>query len=346
MGINRLILKSMTIEPTEFFLSRSSLALGESFMDKWWDCEDLAGLFNVILQNQLVIKDSLLENHSLLLRSLFFNLQSRSRARQVAVEHYDLGDDLYTAMLDSRMVYTAAVWDGVETLDAAQEQKLELLCRKLGLQKGDRVLDIGCGWGSFMKYAVEKYGVTCVGITVSEGQTALGRKICAGLPIEFIIKDYREYSDLHGFDHIVSVEMIEAVGVKNFRTYFKKVHELLKPKGRFVLQAIGNQKQVSVADPWIDKYIFRNGILPSLNQLEDSMRDLFIFEHLENIGPDYDRTLMAWWYNFHSSYGKLSENNKTYNERFYRMWKYYLQACAALFRSRTTQDWQIVFTKK
>lgn len=327
------------------FLSHNSLAIGETFMDKKWDCDDLAGLYTKILKRKLQIKKNLLSDPKLFLRTAFSNLQAGIKAFEVGEQHYDLGNDLYEAMLDRRMVYTSAIYDGAYDLDSAQEIKLERICRKLGLKRGDRVLDIGCGWGSFMKYAAQKYGVSCVGLTVSKEQTAWGRKSCEGLPIEFVITDYRDYVDEEKFDHIVSIEMIEAVGQKNLRTYFKKANELLKDGGTFMLQAIISPKRIPVADPWIDKYIFPNGVLVSPHQLEKHTRGLFHFADLRDIGPDYDPTLMAWWQNFDIAYEELRKQNERYDERFYRMWKYYLQMCAALFRSRELQDWQLLLRK-
>ncbi|MEM9336853.1 MAG: cyclopropane fatty acyl phospholipid synthase [Patescibacteria group bacterium] len=327
--------------------SGGTLAIGKAFMDNWWECEDLASLVaRVYLDGDFERKIVAYDEWPLLIKGLFFNLQSRARAYMVAHDHYDIGNDLYQAMLDERMVYTSAMWSGVTTLEAAQEQKLEALCQKMGLKAGDRILDIGCGWGSLMQFAAERYGVMCVGLTVSKEQKALGEERCQGLPVEFVLTDYREYVDETGFDHIVSVEMLEAVGPKNFKTYFNKVHELLKPGGRFVLQTIGLQTPARPAgDLWIDRYIFPNGILPSLSQLESHTRKLFTWEHLENIGPDYDPTLMAWWERFDKAYGELSQRNPKYDQRFYRMWKFYLQSCAGLFRARAVQDWQIVFRK-
>ncbi len=323
-------------------LGGGSLALGESFMDGWWDVEDLAGLIDKVyrakLYSELVSFDAL----PLIIRGIFQNLQSRARAFSVAHAHYDLGDDLYTAMLDARMVYTSGIWAGVDTLEAAQEQKMERLCTLVGLEAGDRVLDIGCGWGSFMKYAAEKHGATATGLTVSVGQTALGEKLCEGLPVEFVITDYRDYEPKEKFDHVVSVEMIEAVGAKNLRTYFKKARAVLKDDGYFGLQAIMSLDPKPVPDVWIDRYIFPNGILPSLPQIEKATRGLFVIESMENYASDYDKTLMEWWRRFDAAYADLSAKNPAYDERFYRMWKFYLQGCAGLFRANQAQVCQLL----
>lgn len=319
-----------------------SLALGETFMEGMWDVEDLAGLVDLVYRarvyQDLVSFDAL----PLIIRGIFQNLQSRARSFGVAHAHYDLGNDLYTKMLDARMVYTSGIWDGVDTLEAAQEQKLERLCSRIGLESGDRVLDIGCGWGSFMKYAAERHGASTTGLTVSVGQTELAKEMCAGLPVEFVIADYRDYTNTEKFDHVVSIEMIEAVGAKNLRTYFQKAHSLLKPDGLFGLQAIMGLDPKPVPDVWIDRYIFPNGILPSLNQIEKAIRGLFVIESLENYADDYDKTLMEWWRRFDNSYEQLKTENPKYNETFYRMWKFYLQGCAGLFRADEVQVCQII----
>lgn len=329
----------------DIFLSRNSLALGESYMDKKWDCEDLSGMWTKVLSNKIQIRKNILTDPKLFLGTFLSNLQSRKRAFEVGEQHYDLGNDLYESTLGKSMVYTSAIYDGVDSLDEAQEQKLKRICEQLDLQPGQRILDIGCGWGSFMKYATENYGVSCVGLSVSKNQTEFGREFCAGLPVEFVVKDYRDYDDEDKFDHIVSIEMIEAVGQKNMQTYFNKVHELLKPGGRFMLQAIISRKKTPMADPWIDKYIFPNGVLVSAHQLKKHTKGLFTHEDLKDIGLDYYSTLMAWWYNFDSKYETLKTNNPKYNERFYRMWRYYLQTCAALFLTQEIHDWQLLLRK-
>jgi cyclopropane-fatty-acyl-phospholipid synthase len=323
-------------------LGGGSLALGEAFMDGWWEVEDLAGLIDRIYRAKLYRQLVSFDAWPLIVRGIFQNLQSRVRAFEVAHAHYDLGSDLYQAILDTRMVYTSGIWHGVDTLEAAQEQKLERLCARLGITAGDQVLDVGCGWGSFMKYAAERYDATVTGLTVSVGQTELGRTMCQGLPVEFVIQDYRDYTRATPFDHVVSIEMIEAVGARNLKTYFKKIRSLLKDDGFFGLQAIISLDATPVPDVWIDRYIFPNGILPSLKQIEAASRGLFAIESLENFASDYDRTLMAWWQRFEAAYPVLVQNNPVYDERFYRMWKFYLQSCAGLFRCNEVQVCQLI----
>ncbi len=327
-------------------LSQGSLGLGEAYMEGWWDTPALDQLIDRALCADLftVIRFSLPELIEIA-KAWLFNMQSRARAHHVAEAHYDLGNELYEKMLDTRMIYTCAYWDTpqgrVTTLDEAQEAKLDLICRKLGLKKGDRVLDIGCGWGGFAEYAATKYGATVVGITVSKEQLELARERCKGLPIELRLQDYRTLNEK--FDHIVSIEMFEAVGYKNFREYFDVAAHCLKDDGLFLLQTIGNHTSVITGDPWLEKYIFPNGMLPSLAQITKAVEGLFIVEEVHNFGADYDATLMAWFDNFNTAWPELREK---YGEKFYRMWKFYLLICAGMFRARFISDWQIVFSKK
>lgn len=320
------------------------LAFGESFMDGWWDVDDLATVVDRLRRKNRY--DSLVgfDAWLLSLHGRLVNLQSRARSFAVGERHYDLGNDLYTAMLGNQMAYSCAAWDGTGTLEEAQERKFEMICEKLGLKAGDRILDIGCGWGSFMNYAAKHHGVRCVGLTVSAEQAEFGKRACAGLPIEFAISDYRAYRTREPFDHLVSIEMFEAVGPKNMRAYFVAAARLLKPSGRFFFQTSGSLDAVPTQNAWLHKHIFPNGILPSLPQIERSSRGLFRIDELTNIGPSYDLILHEWWRRFDAAYETLTKNDPKYDERFYRMWKFYLLGCAGFFRSGVGQDWQIVLS--
>jgi cyclopropane-fatty-acyl-phospholipid synthase len=322
--------------------SQGTLGLGESYMDGWWGCKHLDEFFDRVLRARLDIH--LQKNWKLIssvLLARLFNRQSKNRAFQIGEKHYDLGNDLFENMLDSRLAYSCGYWNGADTLDTAQEQKLDLICRKLGLQPGMKVLDIGCGWASFIKYAAEKYGAEVVGITVSKEQVEYGQEICKGLPVDIRLQDYRDVNEQ--FDYIVSVGMIEHVGYKNYRTYMEMVYRCLKDDGLFLLHTIGGNRSVKATDPWIDKYIFRNGMLPSIQQLGAAIEGLFIMEDWHNFSADYDRTLMSWYKNFTANWDKISAN---YSDRFYRMWEYYLLSCAGSFRARSNQLWQIVLAKR
>jgi len=325
-------------------IRNGSLGLGEAYMDGWWDVPELDQFFFRILLADLGkefrFNWSTISHY---LHATFSNLQSGSRAFVVGEAHYDLGNDLYEAMLDRRMVYTCGYWENVTTLDEAQEAKLDLVCRKIGLHKVGqpvRILDTGCGWGSFAKYAAEKYGASVVGVTVSKEQAALGQERCKGLPVEIRLQDYRDVSET--FDHIVSLGMFEHVGVKNYRVYFEVVNHCLKNDGLFLLHTIGGNRSVYTAEPWITKYIFPGGMMPSIAQIGRATEGLFVVEDVHNFGAYYDPTLIAWFKNFDAAWPSL---HAKYGDRFYRMWKYYLLACAGAFRARDLQLWQIVLSK-
>lgn len=321
--------------------SQGTLGLGEAYMDNWWEAKKLDQFFSHVLSANL--KDKITKNWRTLLlvvKNVLFNTQRFSRAFNIGQAHYDIGNDLYQIMLDKRLVYTCGYWAQADNLDQAQEAKLDLVCKKIGLKAGQKVLDIGCGWGSWAKFAAEKYGAQVVGITVSKEQVELGNKLCQGLPVEIRLQDYRDVREK--FDHIISLGMFEHVGYKNYRQYMQMVANNLKDNGLFLLHTIGGNKSSRSGDPWIDKYIFPDGMLPSIKQIATASEDLFIMEDWHNFGADYDKTLMAWFHNFSSGWDQIKSK---YGNRFYRMWKYYLLSCAALFRTRQIQLWQVVLSK-
>ncbi len=318
------------------------LGLGESYMDNWWDVQNLDEMIFRIIRADL--QNKVKRNFKIAFQLAGFyiiNMQARRRAFIIGERHYDLGNDLFQNMLDKRMNYSCAYWKDATTLDEAQENKLELICKKLYLKPGMRVLDIGCGWGAFGKYAAEKYGVEVLGITVSKEQVALGKELCKGLPVEFRLHDYREVNEK--FDSIVSVGMIEHVGHKNYKEYFQIAERNLKEDGLFLLHTIGEVRSTNATDAWTHKYIFPNGMLPSIAQLGKAIEGIFVMEDWHNIGADYDKTLMVWYDNFNNSWDKIKAK---YSERFYRMWKYFLLSSAGAFRARKKEQlWQIVLSK-
>ncbi|HYW94359.1 MAG TPA: cyclopropane fatty acyl phospholipid synthase [Bacteroidales bacterium] len=334
----------ITVHNNAFFeraLTEGELGIGESYMDGWWDAEALDETIARILRARL--HDKIKRKYTILLQASLarvFNLQSRRRAFIIGKRHYDTGNDLFTAMLDKRLNYSCAYWNNAKDLDEAQENKLDLICRKIFLEPGMKVLDIGCGWGAFGKYAAEKYKAEVTGITVSGEQIELGRKLCKGLPVEFLLKDYRDMTGQ--FDRIVSVGMIEHVGYKNYDTFFDVAGRCLKHDGLFLLHTIGSPVTTYSINPWTHKYIFPNGMLPSAAQLSEAFEDYFVMEDWHSFGAYYDLTLMAWYRNFNNAWKKLRKN---YSERFYRMWKYYLLSSAGAFRARKNQLWQIVLSK-
>ncbi len=320
-------------------LRDGTLGLGESYMDGWWDAEPLDQVMFKLASAR--IQDAFPRDLPLILSTLkarIFNLQ-RLRVREVGEKHYDIGNDLYAAMLDRRMIYSCGYWAKADTLDAAQEAKLDLVCRKIGLEKGMRVLDIGSGWGGFLQFAAERYGISGLGVTVSREQATLANERLRGLPVETRLADYMTLDGQ--FDRVVSVGMFEHVGFKNYRTYFGKVHSLLAPGGLFLLHSIGGNLSSTHGDPWAEKYIFPNGMLPSIAQIGAAIEGLFVMEDWHNFGADYDRTLMAWLNNFDAAWPQLSSR---YDTRFQRMWRYYLSVSAALFRARQINLWQVVLS--
>ncbi|MBM2766752.1 cyclopropane fatty acyl phospholipid synthase [Burkholderia anthina] len=326
--------------PTDI-LAHGNLGLGEAYMDGRWDCDHLDQFFARILRAKLDEKIHPVHLGLHALHARIMNRQTIRRAWQVGERHYDIGNDFYAAMLDRRMTYTCGFWSGgARTLDEAQEDKLDLICRKLQLTPGMRLLDIGCGWGSLMGFAAEHYGVTCVGVTISKEQAQWASERYRKLPLEFRLQDYRAIDER--FDRIASVGMFEHVGSKNYRTYMEVAHRCLTDDGLFLLHTIGKNRRGTTPDPWIDRYIFPNGELPALAEIGDAAGGLFVTEDLQNFGADYDRTLMAWHANFDAAWPRFEPR---LGERFHRMWRYYLLSCAGLFRSRETQLWQWVFSK-
>jgi cyclopropane-fatty-acyl-phospholipid synthase len=324
-------------------LTRGSLGLGESYVDGWWDCEQLDEFITRILRARL---DEQVGRAGWLWASLkarLTNLQSQQRAWQVGELHYDLGNDLYEAMLDPSMAYSCGYWPGAQTLEQAQEAKLELICQKLQLRPGMTLLDIGCGWGSLMFHAARHHGVHCVGLTISKEQAKLGSVKAQGWPVRFELADYRQFNpDGHQrFDRIASVGMFEHVGHKNYRAFFEMARRSLRDDGLFLLHTIGKNRAGAGIDPWIEKYIFPNGVLPSASEIAYYSEEDFVMEDWHNFGEDYDKTLMAWHARFEAGWPVMKDR---YGERFYRMWRYYLLCCAGTFRARDNQLWQVVLS--
>lgn len=322
-------------------LARGNLGLGETYMDGQWDCLELDEFFSRLLRSDVTdaINPASLLLHSV--RARLTNRQNQKRAWEVGERHYDLGNKFYERMLDPLMTYTCGYWKEATTLAEAQIAKLDLICRKLQLEPGMRVLDIGCGWGSFMAYAAENYDVQCVGVTISREQYEWGKRRYPNPALEFRLQDYRDIHEI--FDRIVSIGMFEHVGRKNHRTYMEVAARCLDDEGLFLLHTIGKNRRKSAPDPWIDRYIFPNGDLPSIGQIGDAADGLFVVEDMHNFGADYDRTLMAWHNNFEKAWPEFAEE---LGERFRRMWRYYLLSCAGAFRARDVQLWQWVLARK
>jgi cyclopropane-fatty-acyl-phospholipid synthase len=322
-------------------LKDKSLGLGESYMAGFWDCEALDEFFYHIitakLENRFKPSWAWRWNY---IKARVFNRQSKASSQAVIDQHYQLGNDLYEKMLDKTMAYSCGYWEKANTLDKAQIAKYDLIAKKLQLKAGMRLLDIGCGWGGFAKFVAENYKVSVVAITLSENQAEYARKVCAGLPVEIRVQDYRDLNEK--FDRVVEIGMFEHVGVKNYRTFMEVVYNALNDDGMVMIHTIGSNISMLATDAWIDKYIFTGGQLPSIAQIGKSIEGLFIMEDWHNFGADYDKTLMAWFDNFRKNWPLLQ---KDYPPSFYRMWQYYLLSCAGAFRARDIQLWQIVLSK-
>lgn len=320
-------------------LKGGSLALGESYSDGWWDCEALDQFFQRVFNARLNEKVSPLHLLSFL-ASLLLNMQNRVRSRVVVRKHYDLDVRLYLSFLDPYNQYTCGYFKDTDDLNRAQEQKLDLICRKLMISRGERVLDIGCGWGGFARFAAERYGCNVTGITISDEQLRYAGEFCKDLPVTVLKSDYR---DIRGtYDKVLCCGMIEHVGYKNHRKLMEVVFNSLKDGGLFLLQTIGSNVSSRMGDPWISKYIFPNGLIPSARQIVAAAEGLLTLEDWHFMGEHYDRTLMAWYGNFIKNWERIKS---AFDERFYRIWKYYLLSCAASFRTRINDLWQIVFSK-
>jgi cyclopropane-fatty-acyl-phospholipid synthase len=322
-------------------LREGSVGLGESYMEGWWECDALDDFFCKLFLKH--VENKFLGNLNyklLLLKAKLFNLQTKSKSKAAIKSHYDIGNDLYSKMLDPLMMYSCGYWKEATTLTAAQEQKLKLVCDKLHLKPGQRVLDIGCGWGGFAYYAAKNYKVNVVGITLSKDQLIVAKKFCKGLNVEIRLQDYRDIDEQ--FDRIISIGMLEHVGYKNYDVFMEIVSKNLTDTGICLLHFIGGNKTDLTVDEWINKYIFPNGLIPSLTQIAKAMENRLVMEDLHNIGIHYDYTLMAWYHNFVNSWEEIKGN---YSDTFYRMWTYYLMCSAASFRARRLNLWQIVIRK-
>jgi cyclopropane-fatty-acyl-phospholipid synthase len=319
-------------------ISQRELGLAEAYMDGWWDVESIDQFLTKLLEINVLDKVPFsisLVGHAV--KSTVLNRQTKAKAAANAKHHYNIGNDLYTRMLDKEMAYSCGYWKSAKTLDQAQIAKFDLICRKLELKPGMKLLDIGCGWGGLLRYAAKNYGIIGTGISPADNQIELARAKNGKLKIEYLQMDYRDLSGK--FDRIVSVGMMEHVGPKNLETFFNKCISLLAPDGMMLHHTIASNETKQVTDPFFDRYIFPGGVLPSLAQISKAVEKKVIIEDVHNFGPDYEKTLLAW----HARINKRWSEIPNYDERFRRMWNYYLLSSAAGFRARHIQLLQVVF---
>lgn len=325
-----------------YVLQKESMGLGESYMFGWWECKDLEGfLFRIIRMNPTKKQFKFTKIWWYYFKAKVINRQTKNKSINVADIHYNIGNDLYEKMLGNTMIYSCGYWRNASDLDKAQNDKLDLICRKLKLQSGDRVLDIGCGWGGFAKYASINYGVEVVGITISEEQFRYARQNCQGLNVDIRLIDYRDIDEK--FDKVASIGMFEHVGYKNYQQFMNKVNLCMKDDGLFLLHTIGSTTDMIATDPWIDKYIFPGGMIPSAPQIVRAFESTFVLEDWHSLGMDYKRTIHEWQTNFGEHWIDLKDK---YGTNFYKMWMYYLSISAASFRAKSNNLWQIVLSKK
>lgn len=328
-------------------LRHGSLALGDGYVRGDWDCERIDELICRLLRAKAqrpLSKRAWLADAATQLREQLGNPQAPARAFNVGTCHYDIDPRVYAAMLDPQMSYSCGYWRQASDLASAQDHKLRLICEKLQLQPGMRLLDIGCGWGSLAAYACRHYGVEAVGITVSARQAEAVRQHHSDLPLQVVLCDYRQLPHLQvgSFDRIASIGMFEHVGRRNDATFHRIMRDSLEPDGLALLQTIGTARTTHRTDAWIDTHVFPGGRLPSASQLCRGLENHFLIEDWENFGADYDSTLMAWWQNFEAAWPDLQRDS---TEAFHRFWRYYLLSCAGFFRSREGQLWQVVLSR-
>ena len=314
-------------------LRDGTLGVGETFVDGWWDCDALDQMIDKVVRADLpstLGKSWVLVAHAV--RRSLFNRQA-ARAFEVGERHYDIGNDLYRAMLGPRMVYTCAYWRRRDNLDAAQEAKLDLVCRKIGAAPGMRVLDLGCGWAGFASFAAEHYGASVVGYTVSREQVAWAKQHYGHLPIDIRLDDYRNATGT--YDAVVSIGLMEHVGPKNHRAYMEQAVRCLAPGRRRVHPHHRRHRRAGARSiPGSRSTSSPTRSLPSLGQLATAMEGVARPRGRAQHRPALRPTLMAWWQNFDAAWPSLRDK---YGDRFYRMWKYYLLVSAAYFRARAPQ---------
>jgi cyclopropane-fatty-acyl-phospholipid synthase len=350
---------TLVVESDRFFsraLTGGETAIGEAYMDGDWSTPDLVSLMRLAVRNtaQMEAGNTFISSIS----RIADRIRQRLRKNTVAgssrniQEHYDLSNDLFRLFLDHNMLYSCAWYETPkDSLETAQFQKIDRICRKLDLQPQDHVLEIGTGWGAFALHAARHYGCTVTTTTISQKQYEYARERFAAEDrdhrIELLQQDYRQ---LQGkFSKIVSIEMFEAVGFEHYDDFFGACDRLLKPDGSMLLQTITMNEQrfpqyVKQSD-WIQKYIFPGGQLASVRGILDSVvrsTDLSLF-HAEDMGAHYARTLAEWRKRFFDSLALVKELG--FGERFIRMWDYYLGFCEAAFRERHIGVMQLLLTK-
>ncbi|HEU4409554.1 MAG TPA: cyclopropane fatty acyl phospholipid synthase [Polyangiaceae bacterium] len=322
-------------------LRRGSLGLGEAYMDGQWACDDLEEFAYRAVRGGLERGSKAV--HGALAGALgrLGNQQTRRRSRRVAERHYDLGNDLFGAFLGRYKNYSCGYFEGTDDLDVAQRKKLDLVCRKLGLGPGDRLLDVGGGFGELARHAAESYGCRVTSINISDEQIGFARELCRGLPVEVVKCDYRDVAGR--YDKIAVVAMLTHVGHKNYRRFMRVMRRCLAPGGAMLIESVGGNVSLARCEPWTDRYVFPGGVVPSIAQLGRAFEGLFVLEDLHNFAPSYVATLRAWHRNLRAAWPRLAASGR-YAERTRRMFEYFFLTVAGAFRARGLQHWHLVLT--
>ncbi len=330
--------------------TRGAVGLGESYVAGEWDSDDLTRLLELLLRNAAAARERHPRWHRLMTaRPRLRRRNGLSRARHRIAYHYDLGNELYRLMLDETLTYSCGIFeDEAEPLEAAQLRKLHLVCEKLALTPDDRVLEIGCGWGSFALVAAGEYGAHVTGLTISHEQATLARERveAAGLShlVEIREQDYRTADDR--YTKVASIEMLEAIGEEQWPEFFAAIDRALEPGGRALVQTILIPDQRFAryrrTPDWIERYVFPGCLIPSLAALTPVVAASSRLQMLdvEEIGPNYAETLRRWRQRFHASLPSVRALG--YDRRFERTWDFYLASCEAGFRTRWLRDAQLV----
>ena len=334
----------------EKIASNGEVGLADSYIDGDWDSNNLEKIFYELLSKKKLFTTQI-KKQSLnfifmevkaLIKNRIQNNSIKSSKHNVDFTYNKIGLDLYEKMLGKSMAYTCAYFNkpGM-TLDQAQYAKMDLIAKKLDLKPGMHILEIGCGWGVMGNYLCNKYNIFIDGVTLSEEQYKYYKNNCTHPRLTIQIKDYRNIIGKNKYDRIYSVGCFEHIGRKNYKQYYDKCYELLKTNGIMLIHTIGTNKRKWSHNSFINKYIFPEGELPHIENLTHSFVNKWHLEDWQNMGLSYAKTLRAW----HTNIGDWSGLDD-YNERFRRMWNYYLQGCAASFQHRDIFLWQIVYTKR
>jgi len=322
-------------------LANGSLGLGESYMRQYWSTQDLEELFYRLVSSGMEEVGNRIPGR--IISRIFsrgLNRQTTHKSKKNAEHHYNLGNSLFFNFLGKYKNYSCGYYKEAETLDEAQLAKLHRLCELLELKKGDRLLDVGGGWGEFAKFAADNYGCHVTSINIAEEQIKHARQYCRDANVDIVKCDYRNMTG--SFNKIAVIAMFTHVGHKNYRQFMETMSRILEPGGKMIMETVGGHRSKTRCEPWTDKYIFPGGLIPSLDQIDQSIKGLFLRDSLEEFGDDYVLTLREWHSNFKRAWPKLSEE---YSNSMRLMFEYFFLSVAGDFRAKDLLHYHIEFSK-